>query len=60
VPPPLLLSVCRFAGVNVTQGVVKKAGIQNQLSAKYYGLVGLASLEALKTGGAPPPALAGE
>jgi len=36
-------------------------GIQNQLSNKYYGLVGLAAHEALQqgTGKAPPAALAG-
>jgi hypothetical protein len=58
VTPPLLL--LPLPGVNQTQGVVKKAGIQSHIASKYYALVGLASLEALKTGGAPPPALAGE
>lgn len=47
------------AGINETQALVAKNGIQNQLSARYYGTVGLASLEALRAGGAPPAALAG-
>lgn len=34
------------------------SGIQNQLSAKYYGLVGLAAYKAIQAGGAPPAALA--
>lgn len=50
-PPP--------AGVNETQIVVAKVGIQNQLSANFYGLVGLATYKALEAGGAPPIALAG-
>lgn len=37
-----------------------KAGVQNQLSAKFYGLVGLAAYKALQADGAPPAALAGE
>lgn len=40
--------------------MVGKVGIQNQLSAKYYGLVGLAAYKALEAGGAPPAALAGK
>jgi hypothetical protein len=47
------------AGVNETQIVVAKVGIQNQLSSKFLGLVGLATYKALEAGGAPPAALAG-
>lgn len=54
-PPSSLL-----AGVNETQAVAGKVGIQNQLSARYYGLVGLATYQALAAAGAPPAALAGE
>lgn len=45
--------------MNETQAAVAKVGAQNQLSAKLYGLVGLAAYQALQAGGAPPPALAG-
>jgi hypothetical protein len=58
----LLLLLPPHTGINATQAVVATHGIQNQLSTRYYGLVGLAMHEAIQKGAGrgSPAALAGD